>query len=236
MLKKIFIFSRSLLFNILFFLYTVILTIFFVPLNFIIGEKSSKIVSKIWPKGTLFLLKYICGLSYRIEGEIPDKPVIFASKHQSSMETIILLGLLNYPKFILKKELLKVPFLGIHFKLMNMIIIKREGLKETAMEMSEGSKRSIEEGRSVVLFVEGTRTRYGEPTKCKAGLALIQKDNDYADICPVAINTGKFWPKNSFLKYPGIAIIRFLPVIDKSIYYKEISKKVEEVLDKYINL
>ncbi len=231
MLYKIFLFARSLLFNILSFIYIIFITILFVPLNLIIGEKSSKIVSKIWPKGTLFLLKYICGLSYRIEGEIPNHPVIFASKHQSAMETIILLGLLNYPKFILKKELRKVPFLGIHFQLMNMIIIKREGLKETAMEMSDSARKSIHDGRSVILFVEGTRVAYGEPTKCKAGLALIQKDNDYADICPIAMNTGKFWPNNSFIKYPGIATIKFLPIIEKSIHYKEISKKVEKELD-----
>ena len=147
------------------------------------------------------------------------------------METIILLGLLDYPKFILKKELRKVLFLGIHFQLMNMIIIKREGLKETAMEMSDGARKSIHDGRSVILFVEGTRVAYGEPTKCKAGLALIQKDNDYADICPIAMNTGKFWPKNSFIKYPGVATIKFLPIIEKSIHYKEISKKIEKELD-----
>ena len=231
MLYKIFLFALSLLFNILSFTYIVFITILFVPLNLIIGEKSSKIVSKIWPMGTLFLLKYICGLSYKVEGEIPNYPVIFASKHQSAMETIILLGLLNYPKFILKKELRKVPFLGIHFQLMNMIIIKREGLKETALEMSEGARQSIKEGRSVILFVEGTRVPYGEPTKCKAGLALIQKDNDYANICPIAMNTGKFWPKNSFIKYPGVATIKFLPIIYKSIHYKEISKKIEKELD-----
>ena len=107
MLYKIFLFALSLLFNILSFTYIVFITILFVPLNLIIGEKSSKIVSKIWPMGTLFLLKYICGLSYKVEGEIPNYPVIFASKHQSAMETIILLGLLNYPKFILKKELIE---------------------------------------------------------------------------------------------------------------------------------
>ena len=182
------------------------------------------------------MLKYICGLSYKIEGAIPITPVIFASKHQSSMETIILLGLLNYPKFILKRELLRVPFLGVHFKLMNMIVINRGGLKEAMMEMSESSMQSIKDGRSVILFVEGTRTKYGEPTKCKAGLAMIQKNNDYADICPIAINTGKFWPKGSFIKYPGVATIKFLSIIDRSINYKEINKKVEEMLDEHIEL
>jgi 1-acyl-sn-glycerol-3-phosphate acyltransferase len=97
--------------------------------------------------------------------------------------------------------------------------------------MSEGTRQSISEKRSVILFVEGTRTQYGEPTKCKAGLALIQKDNNYADICPIAMNTGKFWPKNSFLKYPGIATIKFLPLIDRSVNYKEINKMIEKILD-----
>lgn len=231
MFKKILLFSRSLIFNISFAIYTVTLTVIFFPFNLIFKEKSLRIVSKLWPKGSLFLLKYICGLSYKIEGEIPKEPVIFASKHQSSMETIILLGLLKYPTFILKKELLRVPFLGINFRLMKMIVIKREGLKEVALEMSEGVKRSISENRSVVLFVEGTRTKYGEPTKCKAGLALIQKDNNHADICPVAINTGKFWARKSFLKYPGIATIKFLPIVSRSVNYREITKKVEEILD-----
>jgi 1-acyl-sn-glycerol-3-phosphate acyltransferase len=116
--------------------------------------------------------------------------------------------------------------------MMDMIIINRESMKDLVSLMPKSVKNAITiDKRSVVLFPEGTRVKYGEPAKFKAALTIIQKNNDFAEIYPVAVNTGKFWGKSSFIKYPGVAIIRFLPKISHELPYKNINESIEKLLD-----
>ena len=113
-------FTRSLFFNLFFIIETIVIsTIGYIFYFF--DKKYMKNVSKIWSKTTLFGLKHICDLSYEIEGDIPKENVIFASQHQSAFECLIYLAELNYPKFVLKRELVKVPFAGLYFILMDRI-------------------------------------------------------------------------------------------------------------------
>ena len=194
-----------------------------------------KNVSKIWSKTTLFGLKYICDLSYKIEGDIPKENVIFASQHQSAFECLIYLAELDYPKFVLKRELVRVPFAGLYFILMNMIIIDRSSVKDAMIKLPIDVRKSIvEDKRSVLLFPEGTRSKFGAEAKCRGAINFIQKNNDYAAICPIVINTGKFWGKNSFIKYPGVAKIKFLPFIDKNENYKTINNVIEKIFNEEI--
>jgi 1-acyl-sn-glycerol-3-phosphate acyltransferase len=191
-----------------------------------------KNVSKIWSKTTLFGLKYICDLSYKIEGEIPKEPVLFVSKHQSAFECLIYLAELDYPKFVLKRELVRVPFAGLYFILMDMIVIDRSSVKDAMVKLPLDVKKSIvEDKRSVLLFPEGTRLKYGEESKCKGAINFIQKSNDYTKICPIVINTGKFWGKNSFIKRSGVATIRFLPPLDVEENYKTINVTIEKIFN-----
>ena len=92
-------------------------------------------------------------------------------------------------------------------------------------------KSIVEDKRSVLLFPEGTRTKCGAEAKCRGAINFIQKNNDYAAICPIVINTGKFWGKNSFIKYPGVAKIKFLPLIDKDENYKTINNVIEKIFN-----
>ena len=224
-------FTRSLFFNLFFIIETIVIsTIGYIFYFF--DKKYMKNVSKIWSKTTLFGLKHICDLSYEIEGDIPKENVIFASQHQSAFECLIYLAELNYPKFVLKRELVKVPFAGLYFILMDMIIIDRRSVKDAMIKLPFDVKKSIlEDQRSVLLFPEGTRTKYGDEARCRGAINFIQKNNDYGRICAIVINTGKFWGKNSFIKYPGVAKIKFLPLIDKDENYKTINVVLEKIFN-----
>ena len=227
-------FIRSLIFNIFFTIESLIIAFVCIPIYFL-NKKYVKYIGKIWAFITLGGLKYICRLDYRIEGEIPRHPVLIASKHQSAMECIIFWRIFDYPKFILKQELTKIPLVGWCFRMMDMIIISRESLKDLMVLIPKSVKNAtIDESRTVILFPEGTRIEYGAKTECKAALAILQKNNNFLDIYPVAINTGKFWGKNSFIKKSGIATIKFLPMLDREISYKDINKEVEKLLDENV--
>ena len=228
---KMLLFIRSLFFNVFFAIESVVISIFGYGF-YLIDKKYMRNVGKIWAKTTLFGLKYICDLSYKIEGKIPEKSVIFASKHQSALECLIFWAELDYPKFILKQELTKVPFVGLYFKLMDMIIIDRSSVRDAMIKLPIAVKKSIvDDNRSVILFPEGTRTKHGEQTKSKGAINFIQKNNDFTEICPVVLDTGKFWGKNSFIKKPGITTIKFLPTISCNESYKTINDVLDNVLD-----
>ena len=153
-----FLFIRSAIFNVFFAIETILIAIMGIPVYFI-NKKYIKKIGKIWAFVSLSGLKYICNLSYKVDGQIPNYPAIIASKHQSALETIIFWQLFDYPKFILKKELMKIPFVGFCYKAMDMIVVDRESMRDLVDLMPKATKKSIlDDKRTVILFPEGTRT------------------------------------------------------------------------------
>lgn len=226
--KKIF-FLRALLLNGYIGLNTIFFGIILFPLIFI--NKNLLInFSKLWADSILFATKHICGLSYKLEGEIPTNGAIIASKHQSMFEVLVFLSILPKSSFVLKQELLKIPIFGNYLKLLKMIPINRSSGRDSINNIIQGAKTTIAENRHLIIFPEGTRVVYGENTKCKSGIAFLQKEQ-IADIYPVILDSGKFWPKNPLKIVPGIVKIKFLPVINKTIPHKEIVPLLDKILD-----
>lgn len=224
-------FFRSLIFYIFFISDTIVCCLVSILIYFI-NKKYFKFCVRTWAKIALWGLRYICGLRCKVEGEIPKEPFLIVSKHQSALECIFFFTIFDEPKFILKREIKRIPLVGTYCVLAKMIFINRESLKDLmGFILNEVRKSIVNEKRTVILFPEGTRTEYGEKTKCKAALPIIQKGNDFTDICPVVVNTGKFWGKNSFIKKPGVATIRFLPILSRTIPYKDIGREIEKIMD-----
>jgi 1-acyl-sn-glycerol-3-phosphate acyltransferase len=189
------------------------------------SPKKVAIVGKIWAEVTIFALNVICNLKLKVKGQenIPIMPFIVASKHQSDLETIVFHAILNKPVYVLKKELVKIPFFGIYLVKMGMIIIDRAGKMNALKAMLAATKLTIEDNRPVIIFPEGTRAKPNTEVSYHPGITALYNSEKYK-ILPVALNTGVFWAKNSFIKYPGTFTIEFLPCINPGLKKEEFNE------------
>jgi 1-acyl-sn-glycerol-3-phosphate acyltransferase len=161
-------------------------------------------IGVLWPYTLLWALCHIIGLHYRVqyEGKVPHMPAIICAKHQSGWETIALQSIFPLQVYVTKKELLFMPFFGWGLALMNAIGIKRSNPMDAFRQMLHKGKKRIQQGFWIVIFPEGTRIQPGKQGEYKVGAVLLAKQLK-VPIVPVAHNAGEFWPKKSFLKYPG---------------------------------
>ncbi|MCW8923362.1 MAG: 1-acyl-sn-glycerol-3-phosphate acyltransferase [Gammaproteobacteria bacterium] len=165
----------------------------------------------------LWLIKRVCKLTYEIEGmeNIPEGGAVVLCKHQSTWETLMLQIDLPQIRWVLKKELLRIPFFGWGLALMEPIAIDRSSGRKAITQMIEQGREMLNDGYWVVVFPEGTRTRPGEARRYKAGGARLAVETGFP-VVPVAHNAGEYWPRHSFIKWPGRIKVCIGPVIDPS--------------------
>lgn len=167
-----------------------------------------------WSAFNLWWLKICCGISYQVEGleNIPQSPAIVMSKHQSTWETLAFSKIFPPQAWVLKRELFWVPFFGWGLALLQPIAINRgSGRKAMASIVTQGRDR-LDKGRYVIVFPEGTRMAPGTRGRYGIGGAVLAESSGYP-ILPVAHNAGEFWPRRSFVKYPGIIRVVIGPAI-----------------------
>lgn len=161
-------------------------------------------IGRAWSRVLLWSLKHIVGLKYEVQGteNIPSYPAIICSKHQSGWETLALQEIFPLQVYVAKKELFKIPIFGWGLKIAKTIGIDRKaGAAATKYMMVQGAARKAE-GFWITIFPEGTRIKAGERGKYKLGAARMAKALEM-DLVPVAHNSGEYWPRNAFIKYPG---------------------------------
>ena len=168
-----------------------------------------------WAHIMLFLLRLICGIRYRIIGieHIPAVPSIILSKHQSAWETLAFQQIFPAQVWVLKKELLRVPFFGWGLALTSPIAIDRSSRKAALKQIVEQGKDRLKQGFWIVIFPEGTRIAPGKKGKYGIGGAWLATHTG-APVVPVAHNAGEFWGRNSFLKLPGTITVSIGEPID----------------------
>ena len=206
-------FIRSLIFNLLFMVSTVVFSTL-VLLFRIFGFNASWFWARAWSGLTFFMLRLICGIRLEVEGRehFPDKACVVMSKHQSAAETIAMPILVPAYVWILKRNLLYIPFFGWALAVMGTIAIRRGNPREAIKQVIQQGEGFLKQERWVVIFPEGTRTAPGEKGKYQpGGISLAQKAE--TGILPMAHNAGVCWPKRGFIKKPGTIRVRFLPFI-----------------------
>lgn len=162
-----------------------------------------------WNVMVIWLAKVICGLRYQVFGmeNLPDEPVILLSKHQSAWETIFYLMAMPRPLvFVFKKELHYIPFFGWGLALLRMIPIDRSKGKDAFSYVVEQGRKRLANGQWIIMFPEGTRIPVGKKGFYKGGGARLAIETNVA-VVPLAMNSGDCWPKNSFIKNPGLITV-----------------------------
>lgn len=183
-----------------------------------------------WCRTMLKAADVLCGIRYTVIGKenLPDKPAIVLSKHQSAWETIALPAIMPRPLcYVFKRELLYVPFFGWALGLLSMIHINRkDGFNAFNSVVTQGQAR-LAEGSWIIIFPEGTRTPTGSRRKYKSGGARLATSTQ-VPVIPIAHNAGRAWPRQSFLKYPSLITVSIGPLIETTgLTPEQVGGKVE---------
>ncbi|MDD2723839.1 MAG: lysophospholipid acyltransferase family protein [Methylovulum sp.] len=171
--------------------------------------------ASVWVRFVLFIARVFCGVRHEVEGleNIKDiQTAIVLCKHQSAWETIALRLILPMQTALLKESLLKIPVWGWALATLKPIAINRQNQRAALKTLLKKGKECLNEGLWVVVFPEGTRTAHGEVKKFNAGGAILAEKSGYP-VIPIALNSGRCWSRNSFLKYPGIIKVKIGPAI-----------------------
>lgn len=222
---------RSFLFNICLYIFSIVIGIALLPLGIIPG--CHKVVAYYWGGWVMWLLKIMVGTDYKILGQEyinRNKPVIYACKHQSAWETIALYYILKCPKFILKREITWIPFIGLYAVTTGMIALNRKGGMKSFKKMIQDAKDRFSKNASLVIFPEGTRIAPGERGVYKSGVYSLYQALG-CEVVPVALNSGIFWPRRQFTKSPGTILVEFLPPIKAGLSREEFMQTLEEKIE-----
>ena len=163
---------------------------------------------RLWTLIAVYSARVICGIDYRVIGRehIPNTPTIVLAKHQSSWETFFFLQLFPPQVWLLKRELFRIPFFGWGLAMLRPIAIDRADKLSALRQLVQQGKDRLAQGLWIVIFPEGTRTRPGEVLPYARGGALLATKTNTA-VLPIALNSGNFWPRDSFLRRAGTIIV-----------------------------
>ncbi|MEF2553667.1 lysophospholipid acyltransferase family protein [Aurantimonas sp. A2-1-M11] len=206
---------RSLVFNVLFYANLIVQMIVFGPFMLLGSEATGWRIVKNWARSSVWLLEHVGGVRSHITGldHVPPGPSIIAAKHQSFWDVFAIIPGLDRPTFILKKELMGIPLFGWLTARMGMIPVDRSQRGGAVASMIEGARKAIAEGRQIVIFPEGTRTAPGAVADYRQGVFRLY-DDVKVPVVPMALNSGLYWPRRTFVRRPGTIRAEYLPVIE----------------------
>jgi len=223
---------RSLVFNMFMFVFTILYILFFLCPLLLFPRAYMTWAVKTWAIILFGVLKRVVGLDYRIIGEenILTCPVIYSSKHQSAWDTAVFLILLDKPAYIVKEELAKLPFYGAVAQKAGVISVNRDLGAAALKKLVRVARNALDDGNKIIIFPEGTRTAPGEKSAYLPGVTALYRFSD-APVVPVALNSGLFWSRRSFIKKPGVITMEFLEPIEPGLDNKEFMKKMENAIE-----
>ncbi|MGB8398678.1 lysophospholipid acyltransferase family protein [Bradyrhizobium sp.] len=229
------IFLRALVYNVLFYVLLVFWLIVAIP-TFLMPRRAILRIAGYWAASSIWLLRVICNtrVEYRGLEKIPEGPLIVASKHQSMWETFALLQFFDQPLYILKRELTWIPFFGWYLIKANMIGIDRSAGGRSLKDMARRAAEAVRRGRQLIIFPEGTRTPVDAAPSYKSGIGLIYVDCGVTCL-PVALNSGLFWPRRTFMRYPGTLVVEFLDPLPPGLSRREFLSRVSTVIEDATN-
>ena len=226
---------RSLLFSLLICLWGAIIPIIYCRAIFTRNTKLADHGAKVWSQGSLWMLKKICGIDHEIIGleKLPPEACIIACKHQSMWETIVMHLIFYHPVYAYKKELEKIPFYGWFVKVMSGISVNRSGGTSAIKSLIKQTKSYLEKDQNIILFPQGTRVPVGGSVQnypYQSGVTALYLSCK-VKVVPVALNSGKCWPKYQAGKKPGKITLEFLDPIEPGLPKREFNQSLEDAIE-----
>jgi 1-acyl-sn-glycerol-3-phosphate acyltransferase len=222
---------RSAIFNVLFYLNLLVHFVIAIP-TLVLPRMAIVRLAMSWGRTNNWLLRACCNIKTEYRGleKIPPGALLVASKHQSLWETFALLWLFADPAFILKRELQWVPFFGWYAMRAGMIPVDRGRGAQALGEMTERARAELARGRQIVIFPEGTRRAPGAEPSYKFGIAHLYGETGMPCL-PIALNSGLFWPRRSFMRYPGTIVVEVLDPIPPGLSKAEFATRLQQDIE-----
>ena len=222
---------RSVLFNILFYGFTLLVGVFGLP-AFLIGPRAVRTVSRFWSRTLVAMARVVAGIDVDLRGveNLPTGPAIVAAKHQSAWETLYFTELLDAPAAVLKEELVRAPVIGPYMRAMDMIPVDRKAGASALRRMVDKAREAVAVGRPILIFPQGTRVAPGVQAPYHPGTAALYAGLGLP-VIPVALNSGLYWSRNSFWKRPGKIVVEFLPAIPPGLDRRAFMARLQETLE-----
>jgi 1-acyl-sn-glycerol-3-phosphate acyltransferase len=222
-------FVRSLLYALVFYggsLLYVLAGLAVLPL----GRRALRRVADAWTGFNRLCARFLLGIRTRVEGEVPRGAVIVAAKHQSMFETTELQVILDTPATVMKSELGRIPLWGRLTRTYGIIPVDRDGGAAALRSLLRAAGEAVAEGRPIVIFPEGTRVAPGERPPLEPGFAGLYRALGVS-VVPVALDSGRVWPRQSFVKRPGVVTMRFGAPIPPGLPRKEAEARVHAAIN-----
>ena len=200
-------FIRSVLYALIFYGWTVFAVLLSFPIS-LFGTRAIRAWAHGWVRFHRVCASGLLGVRSRVEGRPPAGPALVAVKHQSMFETFEMMLLLKEPAVVLKRELADLPLWGWVVRRYGVIPVDRSGGAAALRRMMRAAEAAIAEGRPIVIYPEGTRVPPGEAPALQPGFAGLYRALRLS-VVPVAVDSGKLWPRHRFVKRPGPVTIRF---------------------------
>jgi 1-acyl-sn-glycerol-3-phosphate acyltransferase len=222
---------RSLVYNVVFYVNLAVLLLAALT-TFVMPRRGILYMAKLWGWTSIWWLRWICGTHVEWRGleKLPKGGFLVAAKHQSIWETFALIGKFDEPTVIIKRELQFIPVWGWLTIKADMIPIDRKAGAQAVPQMLEQARRAISEGRQILIFPEGTRRAPDAEPAYKFGIARMYAETG-ATCVPIALNSGLFWPRRKFLRYPGTIIVEVLDPIPPGLEPQEFFQRLQDDIE-----
>ena len=222
-------FIRSVLFTIIFYLGSIPVVIA-AGLGGLFGQEGVIAGSRRWAQYHYWCVRWILGIRVVVEGQFPTGACIIAMKHESMLEAIEILRLIDRPATVFKAELIRIPIWGWVARRHGVIPISREAGSAALRMMLKAAREAASTDRPIVIFPEGTRVAPGERPALRPGIAGLYKTLGLP-VYPVALNTGRLWPRGKFLRYAGVVTVRVGEPIPAGLPREEIEARIHTAIN-----
>ncbi len=220
---------RSVLFVGQMYLMMAIIGIGFFPFA-LLHRNGARIACKAFCYWVLWTARWMVGIRTEIRGTVPTDQVVVAAKHQSFLDIIMIFAALPAAKFIMKRELLYTPFLGQYAWRLGCIPVDRGKRGQAIQKMVKDVERGASKPGQLIIYPQGTRVPPGQHKPYKVGSAVLYSELNQ-DCVPAATNVGLFWPRRSMYRTPGLAVVEFLPRLEKGLAHREFLKRLEDEVE-----
>ncbi len=177
-----------------------------------------------------WLARVLVGLKSEIRGEVPTGEVIIASKHQSFFDIILIVSAVPRPKFIMKKQLVHTPIVGFFARRIGCIPVDRGKRGAAVRQMVAAVKAGRSRPGQLIIFPQGTRVAPGATRPYKIGTGVLYRETGQA-VIPAATNVGVFWKRHGIMRWPGVAVVEFLPAIEAGLEMADFMERVEQAIE-----
>ncbi len=220
---------RSLIFVITIYVLMAVLGILFTPYA-ILSKRGALTACKTYARTTLWLARWMVGLRTEVRGQVPTGEVVIAAKHQSFLDILMIFNAVPHGKFIMKRELLWTPFIGLYAKRLGCVPVNRGRRGAAIAKMVQDVSKEFSDPGQLIIYSQGTRVAPGAKKPYKVGTGVLYHELGQPCV-PAATNVGVFWPRKGIMRKPGLAVVEFLdpvaPGMNRDEFMAQLEKTVE---------